>query len=138
SFGGKTDPVTADMLRAVIDSKTSPRTQTPVEDDGRLSPREKAGDAFAEIVRHLPRDGYGNHGGVAATLVVTVDEQTLRGETDRAGITEFGTSVSAGQLRELACNAAILPAVMNGQSHVLDQGRAKRHHTAAQRIALAQ
>lgn len=138
SFGGKTDPVTADMLRAVIDSKTSPRTQTPVEDDGRLSPREKAGDAFAEIVRHLPRDGYGNHGGVAATLVVTVDEQTLRGETDRAGITEFGTSVSAGQLRELACNAAILPAVMNGQSQVLDQGRAKRHHTAAQRIALAQ
>lgn len=67
--------------------------------------------------------------------MVTVEEKTLRGETDRAGITEFGTSVSAGQLRGLACNAAILPAVMKGQSHVLDQGRAKRHHTAAQRIA---
>ena len=27
---------------------------------------------------------------------------------------------------------------MNGKSQVLDEGRAKRHHTAAQRIALAQ
>ncbi|SKB04557.1 HNH endonuclease signature motif containing protein [Aeromicrobium choanae] len=140
-FGGKTDAVTADMLRAVVESKTSPRrralTETGVEDP-HLEPREKAGEAFAEIVRHLPREGYGNHGGVAATLVVTVDEKTLRGETDRAGVTEFGTTVSAGQLRNLACGAGILPVVMNGASQVLDEGRVKRHHTAAQRIALAQ
>lgn len=135
-FGGKTDALTADMLRAVVESKTSPRASAP--EDARLKPQEKAGDAFAEIVRHLPRDGYGNHGGVAATLVVTVDEQTLRGQTDRAGVTEHGTPVSAGQLRQLACNASILLVVMNGQSQVLDEGRAKRHHTAAQRIALAQ
>lgn len=150
SFGGKTDAVTADMLRAVLDSKTSPRRQarlesertgatvTSVEDDRHLTHQQKAGEAFAEIVRHLPRDSYGNHGGVAATLVVTVSEPTLRGETDRAGVTEFGTPVSAGQLRRLACGAGILPAVMNGQSQVLDQGRTKRHHTAAQRVALAQ
>ncbi len=53
-------------------------------------------------------------------------------------MTEFGTPVSAGQLRKLACGAGILPVVMNGNSQVLDEGRAKRHHTAAQRIALAQ
>ncbi|MFO6452729.1 MULTISPECIES: DUF222 domain-containing protein [unclassified Aeromicrobium] len=135
-FGGKTDAVTADMLRAVVESKTAPRA-TSTENAG-LRPQEKAGEAFAEIVRHLPRDGYGNHGGVAATLVVTVDEQTLRGQTDRAGVTEFGTPVSAGQLRKLACDAGILPVVMNGTSQVLDEGRSKRHHTAAQRIALAQ
>lgn len=135
-FGGKTDAVTADMLRAVVESKTAPRASAP--ESAGLKPQEKAGEAFAEIVRHLPRDGYGNHGGVAATLVVTVDEQTLRGETDRAGVTELGTPVSAGQLRQLACNAGILPVVMNGTSQVLDEGRAKRHHTTAQRIALAQ
>ncbi|WP_286929496.1 MULTISPECIES: HNH endonuclease signature motif containing protein [Aeromicrobium] len=140
-FGGKTDAVTADMLRAVVESKTSPRRRALTEtspEESNLEPREKAGEAFAEIVRHLPRDGYGNHGGVAATLVVTVDEKTLRGETDRAGVTEFGTPVSAGQLRKLACGAGILPVVMNGSSQVLDAGRAKRHHTAAQRVALAQ
>ncbi len=159
AFGGKTDPVSADMLRAVIDSKTSPRRRALVAADNsvevvstssttgnaaepdeneRLTPSQKAGEAFTEIIRHLPRDCYGNHGGVAATLVVTVDETTLRGQTDRAGVTEYGTRVSAQQLRRLACDAGILPAVMNGTSQVLDQGRTKRHHTAAQRIALAQ
>ncbi len=135
--GFEVDPVTADMLRAVIDSKTSPRKRRDPA-DGRPEPRQAAGEAFVEIVRHLPRDSYGNHGGVAATLVVTVPEATLRGDTDRAGVTEYGTSVSAGQLRKLACDAGILPAVMNGASQTLDQGRTKRHHTAAQRIALAQ
>ena len=103
------------------------------------SPREKAGEAFAEIIRHLPRDGYGNHGGVAATLVVTVDEKTLRGETDRAGVTEFGTPVSAGTTPDSSPAApGSCRSVMNGTAQVLDEGRAKRHHTAAQRIALAQ
>src|SRR5690606_24149978 len=93
-FGGKTDPVTADMLRAVIDSKTSPRhraqadqndtgnTDAPVVNEPAMPHLNKAGEAFTQIVRHLPRNGYGNHGGVAATLVVTVDETTLRGDTD--------------------------------------------------------
>src|SRR5690606_6435503 len=114
-FGGKTDALTADMLRAVIESKTSPRKRAklqsehtgvetaPLEDHSALTPAEKAGEAFAELIRHLPRDCYGNHGGVAASVVVTIDEQTLRGETDRAGVTEFGTPVSASQLRLLAC-----------------------------------
>ncbi len=148
-FGGKTDPISADMLRAVIESKTSPRRRALVSTDpevstssttenDRLTPSQKAGEAFTEIIRHLPRDCYGNHGGVAATLVVTADESTLRGQTDRAGVTEFGTRISAGQLRRLACDAGILPVVMNGRSHALDVGRTKRHHTAAQRIALAQ
>ena len=149
-FGGKTDALTADMLRAVIESKTSPRKRaqiqsdhtgtdvTPVEDPTTLTPAEKAGEAFAEIIRHLPRDCYGNHGGVAASVVVTIDEQTLRGETDRAGVTEFGTPVSASQLRLLACNADLLPMVLNGDSIPLDVGRAKRFHTEKQRLALAQ
>ncbi len=149
-FGGKTDALTADMLCAVIESKTSPRKRalavaektgvdvTPVEDRRDMTPAEKAGEAFAEIIRHLPSDSFGNHGGVNAALVVTIDEQSLRGGTDRAGVTEFGTSISAGELRMLACNAGILPTVMNGASVPLDVGRTKRFHTQKQRIALAQ
>ncbi|WP_292040470.1 HNH endonuclease signature motif containing protein [Massilia sp. UBA6681] len=149
-FGGKTDALTADMLRAVIESKTSPRKRalaeaektgvdvTPVEDRRDLTPAEKAGEAFAEIIRHLPTESFGNHGGVNAALVVTIDEQALRGQTDRAGVTEFGTSISAGELRMIACNAGILPAVLDGSSVPLDVGRTKRFHTQKQRIALAQ
>ncbi len=40
------------------------------------------------------------------------------------------------QLRELACDAAVLPAVLGDQGQVLDLGRAQRTFTAAQRRAL--
>ncbi|WP_309109428.1 DUF222 domain-containing protein [Zhihengliuella sp.] len=40
------------------------------------------------------------------------------------------------QLRELACDAAVLPAVLGGHGQVLDLGRAQRTFTAAQRRAL--
>lgn len=99
--------------------------------------KETQGAAFIEILRHLPRDAYGNHGGVAATLMVTISEASLSGRSLAAGVTEHGTSVSAGQLRQLACNAGILPALLGTNSQILDLGREQRLHTPAQRKALA-
>ena len=44
--------------------------------------------------------------------------------------------MTAGEVRRLACNAHILPAVLGGKSEVLDLGRALRLFSAAQRKAL--
>ena len=115
--GGFTlDALTGDILRAAIEAKTSPQrhTEEPAALDDAVLPeaptyKEKAGTAFTDLLRHLPVDGFGNHGGVAATLMVTISESTLRGQCDKAGVTEFGTPVSARQLRQLACKAGILP-----------------------------
>ena len=49
---------------------------------------------------------------------------------------ETGQLVTAAYARKLACEAGIIPMVLNGKSVVLDQGREKRFHTKAQRIAL--
>src|SRR5690606_23017891 len=95
------------------------------------------GAAFSEIIRHLPTGEFGNHGGVAATLMVTVTEDSLKEKTDAAGVTEFGTRVSAGQLRQMACTAGIVSAVLGKDSQVLDLGREQRLYTTAQRLALA-
>ncbi|SKB07926.1 HNH endonuclease [Aeromicrobium choanae] len=130
--GFEVDAVTGDVLRSLMDSATSPRKQ-----DGAPDRPHAQGEAFVQLVRHLPKDGFGNHGGIPATLVVTVDEATLRGSTDRAGVTEHGTTVSAGQLRRLACDAGILPAVMGSGSKALDLGREERYHSVPQRRALA-
>lgn len=139
--GFEIDVLTADILRSVIEAKTSPRQHNGGGDsdsNGKTPYQERAGEAFTDILRHLPSDSYGNHGGVAATLVVTVTEDSLRGRTNAAGITEHGNRISAGQLRQLACTAGILPAVMGGNSHVLDLGTTRRLHSPAQRVALAQ
>jgi len=43
---------------------------------------------------------------------------------------------TASQARRLACQAKILPAVLGGRSEVLDLGRSRRLHSAAQRRAI--
>ena len=146
--GFEIDAFTGDMLRSVLESKTSPRyrggpdsqqTEIGSADENLDQPAypEKLGHAFCDVLRHLPKDGYGNHGGVAATLMVTVTEDALRGRTDQAGVTDHGTHVSAGELRMIACGAGILPVVMDGDSVPLDLGRSGRLHTEKQRRALA-
>ena len=149
--GGFTlDALTADMLRSALEAKTSPRRRNSTldTDTGELtfedatldvppSYKERAGNAFADFLRHLPTGEFGNHGGVAATLMITVSEDSLRGRCDTAGVTEHGTRVSAKQLRQLACGAGVLPAVLGTESQVLDLGRTQRLHSPAQRRALA-
>ena len=47
-----------------------------------------------------------------------------------------GTPVPAGVARRMACNAGIIPLVLDGESIPLDLGRAKRIATPGQRLAL--
>ena len=76
------------------------------------------------------------HGGSATSIVVLIDEDKLRAGVGVATTTS-GQTLSLGQVRRLACSAAILPAVLGGRSEVLDVGRRRRLYTYAQRVALA-
>ncbi len=129
----------ASVLRKVLDAMTSPRR-------GRLGAGEvQAGDqrvdrdpardrglAFTTLLEHLPTDRL--HGKVAATVVVTLDLDTLRGRLRAAGL-DTGDLVSATEARRLACNAGLVPAVLGGASQPLDLGRSRRLFTEAQRVA---
>ena len=87
------------------------------------------------MLEHLRVEGYGEHGGLAATLIITLDHDTLRTGLGAAALVD-GTPVSPGQARRLACGAGIIPAVLGGASAVLDVGREQRLFTKAQRIAM--
>ena len=52
-------------------------------------------------------------------------------------MTDTGTTISAGQSRRLACNAALIPAVLDGDSAILDLGTSRRLFNRHQRLALA-
>jgi len=129
----------ASMLRKVLDAMTSPRrgrlgaTSAQVGDPAvRRDPAHDRGLAFAQVLEHLPTDRL--HGKVAATVVVTLDLETLRGQLRAAGL-DTGDLVSASEARRLACSAGLVPAVLGGDSQPLDLGRAKRFFTEAQRVA---
>ncbi|GAA1438711.1 hypothetical protein GCM10009641_44590 [Mycobacterium cookii] len=70
-----------------------------------------------------------------ATVVVTMTIEQLLAESATA-LLDDGTRMSAGQARRLACEAGIIPAVLDTKSQPLDLGRAARLFAKPQRIAL--
>jgi len=99
-----------------------------------LSWSEHLGQAFCELIEHLPTKGYTN--GNAATIVAHIDIDDLMSGVGAATL-DGGVRLSAGEIRRLACEASILPLVMNGDSVPLDLGQEQRLHSRHQRIALS-
>ena len=94
------------------------------------------GHAFCEYVTRYPIDRLPQAGGVDATVVVTMTLDNLLGRSEAPAYLDTGDTITAAQARKLACEAGIIPLVLGGKSEVLDQGRATRFHTKAQRIAI--
>ena len=129
----------AAILKTAVDALAAPRKNDAPEPDpvtGRTPDYgTRAGQALCQILEHLPTDGYGEHGGLAATLIVTLDHDMLKTGLGAAAMVD-GTEVSPGEARRLACGAGIIPAVLGGTSAVLDLGREHRLYNRAQRIAM--
>jgi Domain of unknown function (DUF222) len=65
------------------------------------------------------------------------ERDTASGSTDaRAGVLDDAGMLTPSAVRRLACDAAILPAVLGGQGQVLDVGRQRRTFTGPLRRAL--
>lgn len=137
-ISGRLADATAARLRTYLEAFASPR-RTATEADGQHIPAPRLlGLALTDLLEALPAEVLPMHGGTATTVTVHLDLGQLRADLDRAGIAtlETGDVITGGQARRLACQARILPAVLGGRSEVLDLGRAKRLHTAAQRKAI--
>ncbi len=133
----------ADMLRTAIEAISAPRrdhlhdhtTGADSYYDRDLDHRHRLGRGFAELAGHLPTDGLPGNGGLGATLLVSLDYDTLINGI-RPATLSTGTRISAGQARQMACNLGIIPQVFNGGSLPLDHGAEKHSFTKAQRRAM--
>ncbi|MFI6065350.1 DUF222 domain-containing protein [Micromonospora sp. NPDC051227] len=130
-LSGNLDTETASLLREAIDPLCAPAG----EHDDR-SPGQRRADALGEICRLALRTGQlPDNGGDRPQLVVTVSlEELVNGV--RAGTLETGTPLTPGAVRRLACDAGVLPVVLDGNSQVLDVGRQRRLFTGPLRRAL--
>ncbi|RQX04231.1 HNH endonuclease signature motif containing protein [Micromonospora arida] len=130
-LSGNLDTETASLLREAIDPLCAPAG----EHDDR-SPGQRRADALGEICRLALRTGQlPDNGGDRPQLVVTVSlEELVNGV--RAGTLESGTRLTPGAVRRLACDAGVLPVVLDGNSQVLDVGRQRRLFTGPVRRAL--
>ena len=130
------DTLTGAMLKKHLYALAAPKHRAATE--GPLGERrptpEHLGHAFTELIQRYPAKKLPKAGGLNATVVVLMDLDTLTGDLKAAHL-DTGETISPGAARRLACQARIIPAVLDGKSQVLDLGRAKRFYTEAQRIA---
>ena len=131
----------AELLRAQVDAIAHHRHRTALELHDplteQLTPAMRRGDALVELARMaaLHRDAPA-HGGDRPRILITIDHTRLLEDCRRASLVERGHDLTASQLRQLACDADILPAVLDGASVPLDVGREKRLVPPDMRVAL--
>ncbi|MFT3860577.1 DUF222 domain-containing protein [Micropruina sp.] len=108
------------------------------------SPGQRRADGLLALVEHHQRQAVApNHGGDRPRAVITLSYDTLLKAANDAGLVDpFGRIVGTGEpvspstVRQLLCDADLLPAVLGGSSEVLDVGRTRRLVTPAIRAAL--
>ncbi|MGC4878788.1 DUF222 domain-containing protein [Micromonospora sp. DT43] len=128
---GTLDAEAAALLRAVIDPLSAPSGT----DDTRCAGQRRH-DALADVCRLALRTGeLPENGGDPAHVVVTTSYDGLTRQLG-AGVLDVGLRLTADAVRRLACDAAVLPAVLGGAGQVLDVGRQRRLVTGALRRAL--
>ncbi|MER7586018.1 DUF222 domain-containing protein [Micromonospora sp. NPDC127501] len=127
---GTLDTETAALLRAAVDPLS-----TPCGPDDTRSAGQRRHDALAEVCRlTLRTSALPNSGGEPAQIFTTTYDALTR--QLGAGALDTGLSLTPDTVRRLACDATILPAVLDGSGHVLDVGRQRRLITGPLRRAL--
>jgi len=142
SVSGKFDPISASILKSKIGRFVeamfhSGDKEVPVEVMPWIEPNDhrQAQALFAlvngasDTASDLP---------VRAEIVVHIDLETLKSGLHAGGTcrTALGADLPVETVRRLACEAEILPVVLDGRSVPIDVGRSKRLATVHQRRAL--
>lgn len=140
TLSGRLDPVTAAPLRTVIEQMVTHqfrqrRDQDPQERDQRTVGQMRA-DALHDLARHALGCKETNSSGVRTTIIVRMNLTDLNTGQGLGSIDGTSQPVSVGELRRLAGEAGIIPAVLGGDSETLNMGRSVRMFTRAQRLAL--
>ena len=123
------DPVGRAALEAAIGPLSAPHPSADGEPDLRSGERRR-GEALVALVGRAVAtgDGLGPH--PRTTLLVEVGLETLRSGLTGAGVTtgdlESGTHLAPETMRRLACDAEVVPVVLDGPAEIADLGRARR------------
>jgi hypothetical protein len=133
--GGSRSPAAqAAILSKAVQAHAAPRRTSPdawTDAWGNKIPYPvRLGHAFCDLIEHLPVDRLPQAGGLAATIVVTMDLDTLVTGVASA-VLDTGEPVSPGQARRMACAAGIIPTVLGDDSVPVDLGRTVRLFTPA-------
>ncbi|MDQ6873986.1 MAG: HNH endonuclease [Actinomycetota bacterium] len=125
-LAGWLDAEAGAVLAAAIDPLAAPRPAEDGSADPRPAARRRA-DALLDLITiAVAAGGLPASGKTPATVVVTIDHDTLAGRLAGAGRTPDGAVLPAAVVRRLACDAGIIPALLGTAGQPLDVGRTAR------------
>lgn len=130
----------AALLDAAIDPLARPRPDCDAVGEQRHDPRTpgaRRADALLEIVSRVMCSPEGAPRTEKARLLITMSLEALLGKIRGAGLAGNGEVLSAATCRRIACDAGLIPAVLGGDSELLDLGDTERCFTPPQKRALA-
>jgi hypothetical protein len=142
SVTGKFDPISASILKSKIGRFVeamfhSGDKEVPVEVMPWIEPNDhRQAQALIALVNGASETAIDVP--ARAEIVVHVDLETLKSGLHAGGTcrTALGADLPVETVRRLACEAEILPVVLDGRSVPIDVGRSKRLATVHQRRAL--
>ncbi|AEF39877.1 HNH endonuclease signature motif containing protein [Hoyosella subflava] len=135
-LSGYLDKESGVRLETLLSPLAKPRPAEDATPDLR-SVSERCGDGLAELLEYTERaEQLPSQGGEPPRCTITMTIDQLLGHDDRPVKLNDHRAISAAEARRLACDAKIVPAVLGGESEVLDLGRAVRTASLAQRCAL--
>ncbi|TQJ05870.1 uncharacterized protein DUF222 [Amycolatopsis cihanbeyliensis] len=129
------DTETAALLTGLIEPRARPHSTT--EEPDRRNKYQRQGDAFAEVLRvaaGCPEEGP-TEAGEPFTVMVSVTLEDLKHGTGY-GLLHGQESYSAAQIRRMACDSYVVPAVLGSRGEILDIGQKRRTVPLAIRRAL--
>lgn len=111
--------------------------ESPEEHDtGRSIPYPvRLGHGLIDLIERLPKHAIPTSGGHTATVVVTLRHDQLLTGLGTATL-NTGTTISATQALRLACQAGLVPAVLDGDGAPLHLGHERRLHPKHHRIGM--
>ena len=155
---GKFDPERGSVLTALLDAGVeamfhSGDKEVPVECDASVQPNDHRRALALVALLQGHTNGLGGESSPSsspcprparAEIVVHIDYELLAGGVRESALgdprtcrTLNGSELTVETIRRLACEAEIIPLVLDGKSVPLDVGKSKRLATAYQRRALA-
>ena len=142
SVSGKFDPISASILKSKIGRVVeamfhSGDREVPVDVMPWIEPNDhRQAQALIALVNGASESA--SEVPTRAEIVVHVDLETLQHGLHAGGTcrTALGADLPVETVRRLACEAEILPVVLDGRSVPIDVGRSKRLATVHQRRAL--
>lgn len=125
------------VLEAIVSAGYRASSDGPLGADERSYPQRQA-DALATLCAHFLSCEHRSLPIGGTTVVVRMDLEALVSGNGHATVDGLDQPVSAATARRMAAAAGIIPAVLGGESEILDWGREKRLFTRAQKHALTE